>query len=91
MTQANCLSPAPGVGAAFVSAATACNASAAAVTPCCYADCNKLNGLSVQDIFDFLNVWFTSSPYARINGNGTTTPEVADIFDFLNIWFAGGC
>ena len=42
--------------------------------------------LSVQDIFDFLNAWFSNDSAADFNGNGLS---VQDIFDFLNAWFAG--
>jgi hypothetical protein len=53
----------------------------------CAADYNSSGGLSVQDIFDFLNGWFAGAPAADFNHvNGVTTQ---DIFDFLNAWFAG--
>jgi hypothetical protein len=53
----------------------------------CLADFNGQNGVSVQDIFDFLTAWFAGAPSADINGtNGVT---VQDIFDFLSLWFAG--
>lgn len=53
----------------------------------CPADFNGTGGLTVADIFDFLNAWFASSPSADFNHTGGIT--VADIFDFLNAWFAG--
>jgi probable HAF family extracellular repeat protein len=54
----------------------------------CPADFNGSGGLTVQDIFDFLNAWFAGDPRADFNlVNGLTTQ---DIFDFLNEWF-GGC
>ncbi len=53
--------------------------------PPCRADFNG-GGLSVQDIFDFLNAWFAGDPAADWNGGGLS---VQDIFDFLNAWFAG--
>jgi hypothetical protein len=65
---------------------TALNCSPSATVPCCRADYNHTGGLSVQDIFDFLNGWFAGSPLADINGGGLA---VQDIFDFLNAWFAG--
>jgi subtilisin-like proprotein convertase family protein len=54
----------------------------------CPCDWNG-NGLSVQDIFDFLNDWFAG--LGDFNNDGT--PAVQDIFDFLGCWFAsqGGC
>jgi hypothetical protein len=55
--------------------------------PPCPADFNGQNGVTVQDIFDFLSAWFAGLPTADFNGqNGVT---VQDIFDFLSAWFAG--
>jgi hypothetical protein len=56
------------------------------LTAYCPADFDRSHGLSVQDIFDFLNAWFAGSVEADFNGNGLA---VEDIFDFLNAWFAG--
>ncbi|HMN39886.1 MAG TPA: immunoglobulin domain-containing protein [Phycisphaerales bacterium] len=78
-------------GASFVASA-ACNAAGNTTAPCCHADYNKVNGLSVQDIFDFLNDWFAGSPFAIVGSDGSGgTLGVQNIFDFLNTWFAGGC
>ncbi|HMN41976.1 MAG TPA: GC-type dockerin domain-anchored protein [Phycisphaerales bacterium] len=71
---------------AFVAVDAACNAPSDSTTPCCRADFNRSNSLSVQDIFDFLNAWFAADPAADINGSGLS---IADIFDFLNAWFSG--
>jgi hypothetical protein len=69
-----------------------CNAPGVTTYPCCYADYNKLNGVGVQDIFDFLNDWFAGSKFAVVGGDGQSgTLSVQNIFDFLNAWFAGGC
>jgi hypothetical protein len=54
-------------------------------TTCCRANFNGVNGITIQDIFDFLNAWFAGDPRADINGGGLA---VSDIFDFLNAWFA---
>lgn len=54
---------------------------------CCPANVNGVGGLSVQDIFDFLALYFTQDPAADINGSGTIT--VQDIFDFLASYFQG--
>jgi hypothetical protein len=59
--------------------------------PCCYANYNKLGGITVQDIFDFLTDWFSNSPNANVEGNGVAIPTVQDIFDFLTAWFSAGC
>jgi hypothetical protein len=52
----------------------------------CRADFNCSGTLEVQDIFDFLNAWFSGSASADFNGGGLA---VQDIFDYLNAWFAG--
>jgi beta-glucanase (GH16 family) len=53
----------------------------------CPPDYNGVNGLSVQDIFDFLTSWFAGEPRADFNEFGGLT--VQDIFDFLSSWFQG--
>jgi probable HAF family extracellular repeat protein len=53
----------------------------------CRADFNGQNGITVQDIFDFLSAWFAGDHGADFNGQGGIT--VQDIFDFLGAWFAG--
>ncbi len=51
------------------------------------SDFNGVNGITVQDIFDFLTAWLAGSPEADFNTvNGVT---VQDIFDFLTAWLAG--
>lgn len=55
-------------------------------TPACAADFNG-DGISVQDLFDFLNAWFSNDPRADFCRDGQV--GVQDIFDFLNAWFAG--
>ncbi len=53
----------------------------------CAADFNGVNGVTVQDIFDFLTAWLAGSASADFNHvNGVT---VQDIFDFLTAWLAG--
>jgi hypothetical protein len=89
-TQAACTVP-PGVvaGAQWFSG-SACNAPGNARTPCCQADYNKSVGVTVQDIFDFINDWFAGSGYARPGSDGSAgTMSVQNIFDFINDWFAG--
>jgi hypothetical protein len=53
----------------------------------CTPDFNHSGGLSVQDIFDFLNAWFAGNIAADFNHSGALS--VQDIFDFLGAWFAG--
>jgi hypothetical protein len=53
---------------------------------CCRADING-DGLSIDDIFLFLNLWFASDLRADFNqADGVT---IDDIFIYLNAWFAG--
>jgi hypothetical protein len=79
-------------GAAFVAATSTCNSGAISSGPCCYANYNKVGGITVQDIFDFLNDWFAGRPYAKVGGDGIAGPlAVQNIFDFLTDWFNGGC
>ncbi len=53
----------------------------------CAADFNGVNGVTVQDIFDFLTAWLAGDAAADFNhANGVT---VQDIFDFLTAWLAG--
>jgi hypothetical protein len=56
----------------------------------CKCDTNTNGVVEVQDIFDFLNLWFAGSPLADFNGGGLS---IQDIFDFLNCWFQApvGC
>lgn len=56
-------------------------------TTCCRANFNRTNGVTVQDIFDFLAAYFAGAPAADLNGSGGVT--VQDIFDFLGFYFAG--
>jgi hypothetical protein len=83
------LTPGGLAGAFFATSGSTCNAAGSSSTPCCYADYNKVNGISVQDIFDYLNDWFGGRPFANTGSSGTGTLSVQNIFDFLNAWFSG--
>jgi hypothetical protein len=86
---ANCTDPA-GTAGAYLASGSACNSAASSTTPCCHADYNKLDGITLQDIFDFLNDWFAGSQYAAAGATSPTAPlTVQNIFNFLNYWFAG--
>jgi hypothetical protein len=54
---------------------------------CCTANINQAGGTSVQDIFDFLQLYFAADPRADINRSGAIS--VQDIFDFLSMYFVG--
>ncbi len=91
VSQASCTASGM-AGASFVPASSNCNAGGSTIAPCCYADYNKVNSITVQDIFDYLNDWFAGSNFAIVAGNGASgSLTVQAIFDYLNAWFAGGC
>lgn len=73
----------------FVGSAGVCGAGS--TSPCCKADFNKASGITVQDIFDYLNAWFSADPIADVIGNGAGAPGIDSLFEFLNLWFAQGC
>ncbi len=79
-----CIQP----GSLFVGANTVCNAPGNFTSPCCKADINQNGSVTLQDIFDYLTLFFSESPAADINSSGSIT--VQDIFDFLTAYF-GGC
>jgi len=54
---------------------------------CCPANFNRNDGVTVQDIFDFLLAYFNNDPSADFNRD--TIVAVQDIFDFLSVYFAG--
>ncbi len=66
-----------------------CNPSGNNSSPCCRADFNHVNGLSIQDIFDYLNAWFAGSLTTDTENNGAGPLTIQSIFNFLNLWFAG--
>lgn len=74
-------------GQTFLGAATTCNAAGVFNAPCCKADFNRVGGVTIQDIFDYLNAWFATQPTTDINASGSVT--IQDLFDFLNAWFLG--
>lgn len=87
---ASCV-PSGTAGAIFTAGASNCNTGVVLNTPCCFADYNKVGGVTVQDVFDYLAGWFGNSVNANVSGNGVLTPTVQDIFDYLAAWFGGGC
>jgi hypothetical protein len=52
----------------------------------CTLDINQDRVVNVQDIFDFLTLWFVNNPAA--DWNRSNSIETQDIFDYLNAWFA---
>jgi hypothetical protein len=82
-TEADCAA----AGGSFLGTYSTCTDEPGNPISCCPANINRLGGLSVQDIFDFLAAYFTQDPVADFNQSGTIS--VQDIFDFLAGWFAG--
>ena len=80
-----CTSTEPGVNAISVASCDQTN------TPqgCCYADVDHSGGVSIDDLFRFLNGWFHQSPYTNVGGDGVTSPTIDDLFLYINLWFAG--
>lgn len=60
---------------------------ASSVPAPCPADFNGAGGVSVDDLFGFLNAWFASDPRADFNTVGGVS--VDDLFAYLNAWFVG--
>ncbi|MCC6320431.1 MAG: matrixin family metalloprotease [Phycisphaerales bacterium] len=54
----------------------------------CAPDVNLSGDSSLQDVFDFLGLYFAGDPTADFNDSGDQS--VQDLFDFLVAWF-GGC
>jgi beta-glucanase (GH16 family) len=75
-----------GSGSVYFDDATFGYSSPAAVSAC-PADFNGTAGVTIQDIFSFLNAWFAADPRSDFNEVGGLT--IQDIFDFLNSWFQG--
>jgi hypothetical protein len=70
----------------YVGDGVPCQVEPGNIITCCIANFNGENGVTVQDIFDFLEAYFGGDPDADLNGNGL---GVQDIFDFLAMYFAG--
>jgi hypothetical protein len=54
---------------------------------CCAANFNRVDGLEVQDVFDYLSAWFAHDMAADFNRNGVL--NVDDVFAFMAAWHAG--
>ncbi len=78
--------PGAASGSAYLDDVTFGYVSPVQVVPC-VSDFNGVNGVGVQDIFDFLTGWFAMDPHADFNESGVI--NVQDIFDFLSSWFQG--
>jgi hypothetical protein len=83
---ANCTGP----NTAWTYAATpVCNAPSNLTTPCCKADFNKIGGVTIDDLWLYLNAYFLNQSIADISGNGAGTPDIDDLFRYMNAWNLG--
>jgi hypothetical protein len=73
-------------GFSFKGAGSACGTAANPIA-CCYANFNHVDGVTVQDLMDYLNAWFAGNIAADTDGNGTLS--VSDLTQFVNVWTAG--
>lgn len=53
----------------------------------CVADYNNQGGVSVDDLFSFINGWFTGHPAADVDNNRAVV--IDDLFGYLNVYFVG--
>lgn len=53
----------------------------------CVADVNGQNGVTIDDLFLYLNAYFVAGPVADTDGNGAVS--IDDLFLFINAWFLG--
>ena len=55
--------------------------------PACTADFNGLDGVNLQDIFDYISSWLAGHPAADTNRDRQI--NVQDLFGFIEAWFQG--
>jgi hypothetical protein len=73
-------------GRKFTGAGSVCGTAANPIA-CCAANFNRVSGVNMQDIYDYITAWFAGNMRADFDGvNGL---EVVDIFEFLNALLAG--
>jgi acetyl esterase/lipase len=78
-----------GPGTSFYGANIPCNSPANTSRPCCRADFNQDGQLSINDVFAYIDAWFTGDPSCVVDDNFDSGPTIGHIFLFLNGWFAG--
>ncbi|MFN7020864.1 MAG: GC-type dockerin domain-anchored protein [Phycisphaerales bacterium] len=86
-TGSSCAVVAPGACASgYAGDNTTCGAPGNPTT-CCRANFNAQNGVTVQDIFDYLAAYFDQQPEADFDASGSVTLD--DVFAFVTAWFSG--
>lgn len=83
LTGADCAA----AGGSYIGDGRPCLIEPGNIITCCVANINGVGGLTVQDLFDFLALYFAGDLTADVNANGVLT--VQDIFDYLALYFAG--
>ena len=84
MTTAAACSVASG---SFRGVGVACFIGTGNAVACCKANFDQVNGVTIDDLFLFLNAWFTGHPSADINQMDGVT--IDDLFLYFNAWFTG--
>ncbi|MFN7020001.1 MAG: GC-type dockerin domain-anchored protein [Phycisphaerales bacterium] len=51
----------------------------------CTADMDGTGNVTLDDLFIYLDRWFTNAPTADLNDDGTVSLQ--DLFDYVNVWF----
>ena len=74
-------------GGVFAGAAQPCQDVEGNPLGCCPANFDQSGGVTLGDLFAFLQAWFAFDLAADSDGDGTTT--VLDIFVYLDSWFQG--
>lgn len=75
-------------GRVFLGNSVHCSPQASNPIACCPANFNMIDGVTVIDVFDFLNAWFAFDLRSDFDRSGGIS--MADVFAFLNEWI-GGC
>ena len=82
------ISAGDGAATYSVSCTNACGpVVSAGIRAICAADFNCSGGVTIDDLFLYLNAWFTSAPSADINEHSGVS--IDDLFYFINAWFSG--
>mgnify|MGYP000860280863 FL=1 len=82
-----------GAGGSFRGASSPCADTPGNPVTCCPANFDQVGGVSVSDLFGFLDAWFAQfgsapgSPSADWDSSGLV--DVGDLFGFLDAWFLG--
>ncbi|MFN7020436.1 MAG: GC-type dockerin domain-anchored protein [Phycisphaerales bacterium] len=87
LSRVRLLAPAGGVLIRVGGYRTSSGTATLTISSFCPADFNRGGSVTLQDVFDYLDAWFTSDPEADMDQSGTVT--IQDIFTFLGDWFAG--